>query len=415
MVRTIDGSTKNDSPLHPRPDRPLFLPRLSHGQQGLVSLLAARGVRSTVAPLYYLQHNPELSLLPYRQAMGTVLDPCTQLRQKPWAERAEAFRALPFGNDAEAYVPNTARLTDDGLRDLAITPIDVQRGRGATLMLTTFHLAGAIGTRGRDVELLLAEVGIEHFRNQHIAEPPPFATVDIPREIYATLAVNIADLRSPRAREALADAYLRLGADGLWVKIAGFHERASLIAIRNAGAFLGALREAGTPIVSCGPGQLHLGLLTDDISASIGLGESERFVVPSTWAKKGKKGGPKGRTRMTYHPKYHWSFRIGSEEANRAFGQAGCECGLHAPTKPPTGHVVAQHAAVLRAEQAAEALDGEREDRREWLLASSTVASWTAADADVIDKHTSVSRYQALFDGLDAGGDDAAIGEQSEL
>jgi hypothetical protein len=112
--------------------------------------------------------------------MGSVLDPCTQIRQKPWAERAEAFRSLQFGNDREPYDPDRAHLTEDQLRGLATTPIDAQRGRGGTIVLTTYHLAGPTGTRGRDVELLLAETGIKHFRQQRMAEPPPLAAIDVP-------------------------------------------------------------------------------------------------------------------------------------------------------------------------------------------------------------------------------------------
>src|SRR4051794_18131239 len=105
--------------VHPRADSARFLPRLSHGQQGLVGLLSERGVRTTVAPLYYMAHNPELSLLPSGQMMGTVLDPCTHIRQKPWEHRASGFRALSFGNEAEPYVPDHARLSDDELWTLA--------------------------------------------------------------------------------------------------------------------------------------------------------------------------------------------------------------------------------------------------------------------------------------------------------
>jgi hypothetical protein len=79
MMKTVDGASGDDLDLHPRADRAMFLPRLGYGQQGLVQLLVARGVRTTVAPLYYMGHNPELSLVPIRHRMGSVLDPCTQI------------------------------------------------------------------------------------------------------------------------------------------------------------------------------------------------------------------------------------------------------------------------------------------------------------------------------------------------
>jgi hypothetical protein len=118
-VEIVDGISGGDLGLHPRVDRALFLPRLGQGQQSLVPLLAERGVRTTVSPLYYAGHNPELSLMPSQNQMGSVLDPCTQIRQKRWAERGDAFRMHPFGNDPEAYDPDLARLTDGQLLALA--------------------------------------------------------------------------------------------------------------------------------------------------------------------------------------------------------------------------------------------------------------------------------------------------------
>src|SRR5688572_16291665 len=48
--------------LHPRADSARFIPRLGQSQQRLRPLLAARGVTIVAAPLYYMQHNPELAL-----------------------------------------------------------------------------------------------------------------------------------------------------------------------------------------------------------------------------------------------------------------------------------------------------------------------------------------------------------------
>lgn len=402
-------------PPHPEPGKGQFLPRLGYGQQGLVGLLEERGIRTTAVPLYFLRDNPELTLLPSGRQMGTALDPCTQLRQVAWAERPSAFRALSFGNDAEPYEPDTARLSDEQLLRLAIDPINEARGRGGTLLLTTFHRAGGVGTRGRDIELLLAELGIAHFLSEGMREPPAFATVNVAREIYVAVAVHTRDLASPSARAALADVYLALEPHGFWVKIEGFHERSSSEQIRNGASFLSALREGGKPVVSCGSGQLHLGLLADDFSVSIGLAENERFRVPAPWRKTNNEGEARGRTRMAYHSKFHRSFRVGTDDARKAFTAAPCDCELHVASVPPSGFKVAQHSAILRAEQAREAVEGAREDRREWVLASSTMATWAVADAELPpEKFSATASYEALFDGLDAGGDVAA-GEQANL
>ncbi len=118
--------------------------------------------------------------------------------------------------------------------------------------------------------------------------------------------------------------------------------------------------------------------------------------------------------RMAYNPGLQWSFRIGSEKARAAFVSAPCDCGYHKPEFAPTNIEVPRHAAATRARQAAEALAGEPEDRREWVLASSQMASWKAGDAEILQHHTATPRYQAVFDGLDAGGE-IAFGEQADL
>ncbi len=383
-----------------------------------MAILQERGVSTTAAPLHFLDHNPELSLLPSRREMGSMLDPYTQLRHKPWAERPRAFRESSFGNDPEPYDPESARLGDSEILALAIEPVDLARSRGGTILQSTYHLAGPLGTRGRHIELLLAELGVAHFRNEAMAEPPPFAAVPIRREIYVTIAVRASDLLSAKGRNALAEAYLEIPCDGFVVKIMDFHERVGRELIRAGGAFLGALREGGRPLVSSGAGQLHLALLADGISASIGIAEHERFIVPTTWSKTNKDGKPRGRTRMAYHPKFHRSFRVNSEDAKRAFALRTCTCGpeIHPQGQPPDGTQVHPHTAILRTAQASEALDGQRDERREWVLASSTMASWAFADAEISGTFTSLApKYEALFDGLDGGGDLAAPGEQTEI
>jgi hypothetical protein len=391
----------SDSPSpHPRPDRARFIPRLGRGQQALLPLLVAHGVRTVVAPLHYLRFSPQLSLLlPEQDGLGRVFDPCTHLRQLPWQDRGLHFRELPFGHDPEPYDPDRSRLSDQDLLALALGPLDAQRSRGATLMLSTFHLAGAVGTRGRDIELTLAGLAVRHFRGQRMDEPPPFATGASRRALYATVAVALDDLSSARSRRELADAYLELGADGIWVKIAGFNERASRTRIQAAGSFLGALREGAAPVVCCGPGQLYLALLAEGISASIGISEGERFLAPRPWRAKGR-GKPYGLTKVAYNATMHRSFQVGSPRADAVFAGAPCDCGEHEENRPPKGAQVARHAAVMRARQAGEALAGAREQRRERLLAAALRASRSAADASLPEAGAIHGHYRALFEGV---------------
>jgi hypothetical protein len=60
---------------------------------------------------------------------------------------------------------------------------------------------------------------------------------------------------------------------------------------------------------------------------------------------------------------------------------------------------VEAHAAVVRCAQAREALDGELEDRREWLLAAAAMATHIAHDAGV--DYVQPVVFEELFAGLD--------------
>lgn len=385
------------------------MPRMGYGQRALIPLLVEHGVRTVVVPLHYLHDSPQLSLLPRRDRLGRVFDPCTQMRQIPQNLRAPRFRALAFGDNPQPYDPERSRLSDQELVELALGPLDAQRSRGGTLLLSTFHVAGPVGTRGREVELALAGVAVKHFREQRVDEPPPYAANGVRRELYVTIAIESNALMSAGARRALADAYLALGADGIWVKIANFHERAGPASIRAGGAFLAALREGGVPVVCCGPGQLYLALLSDEVSASIGLSESERFAAPKALCRARERGRTAGRTRMAYNSTLQRSFRVGSQEAKRAFALAGCDCGEHPPHRSPDGSTVARHAAVVRAREAHRALIGTCAQRRERLLAASADASWRAAEGELPGAQNVLGGYRALFDGIaDAGAELAA-------
>jgi hypothetical protein len=193
----------SDLRCHPEPGRGQFLPRLGYRQQGLLGILSERGITTTVAPLHFLRDNPELSLVPEGRPSGVVLDPCCQLRLLPWADRPSAFRSLGYGNDPEPYDPEAARLTNKQILRLAVDPIAEARGRGGTLLLTAAHPAGGPGTRGRDLELLLAELGLRHFLAEGMREPPPFAALGIRREIYVSIAIHARDLANPGDRQGL--------------------------------------------------------------------------------------------------------------------------------------------------------------------------------------------------------------------
>lgn len=355
----------------------------------------------TAAPLYYTTPNPELALFTAGpDPLGLALDPCAHHRQLPPAARSGSFRKLSYGGSSTAFDPDRDPVSDQEFIELAVGATELQRSRGATLLLTCAHLVGAVGSRGRELDLRVARAAIAHFRSQRMDEPPMQAANPVRREIYATIAVPVSLLRDPGVGLALADAYLALDADGFWVKLEGFDERARPAEIRAGGAFLAALRDGGRPVIGDQPGQLHLSLLADGLSASIGMAEGERFRFPTDWKQQtNEHGGAQGRRRSAYHPKYLRAFRLGDGASRRAFANASCRCAQHPASEPPSGAKVEAHAAIVRCRQAHEALDGAREERREWLMASAAMATHTAHDAEVDPVAPIV--FRELFAGLD--------------
>jgi hypothetical protein len=385
-------SQDDRSTCHPSEAEPLFIPRLGYEQQRLLPILRDEGVRMTAAPLYYTTPNPELALFSATPSpTGLVLDLCAHHLQLPLARRSSSFRALPYGGSPSAFDPDRDPVSEREFVELAVGTTELQRNRGATLMLTCGHLVGPVGSRGRELDLRFARAAIAHFRAHRMDEPPLHAANPVRREIYATIAVPVSILR---------DRSVALAADGLWVKLEGFDERASRAEIRAGGAFLAELRDGGRPVVGDQCGQLHLGLLADGLSASIGMAEGERFRFPTDWRQQtGERGELRGRRRSAYHPKYLRAFRIGDESSRRAFAEASCACAHHATRQPPSGAEVEPHAAVVRCRQAHEALDGDLDDRREWLLATAAMATHAAHDAGVDSTLPVV--FEELFAGLD--------------
>jgi hypothetical protein len=381
-------------PFHPLPQRGSLIPRLGHGQQRLLPILREAGVTTTVSPLHFMGHNRELALFATATPpTGLALDPMTYLRQLPATKRGTAYRLQTFGG-AAAFDPDRDAIDLHGLLRLAEDPIDAQRGHGATLLMTSYHLCGAAGTRGRSLDLALAAAGIDHFQSERIDQPAEHAAIQVPRELFATVAIERGVVSSPNAVDGLASAYGALEVDGYWVKIEGFSEHGTARELHGGAALLGALSETGRSVVCSGAGALHLALLVSDIASSIGLGEAERFSMPDAAAPPPK--GP--RHRLAYHPAFIHSFQCAASPARRAFAAAPCRCGLHPENLPPAGHAVDEHCALVRTREAREAAAGSQEERREWLHATVALASHLGEDASI--DVPSRATFETVIDGI---------------
>jgi hypothetical protein len=401
-VEKVDGEP-TPLRLHPELERARFIPRLGFRQERLAPLLAREGITMTVSQLYFVQHNPELALFArHDPPLGLALDPATHLRQVPFAQRAASFKSLPFGRSKATFDPDRSKLSENQYADLVREPLELARSRGATLLLCAYHLSGAVGSRGRTLDLRIAEDAIGHFDQEGMAEPPEHAAVNVRREIYVPIALTTAILESPQESRRLVDAYVELEADGFWVKVADLSERSRSATVRAYGNFLALLRrEAERPVVADGCGHLHVGLLVNEISTSVGLAESERFAMP---VDRGDRDWSGGRSRTVYHERYLRSFQADHDGAARAFEGSPCLCGRHSINVPPTGPAIEEHGAIIRAREAAAALEGEVEERREWLLATAGLASDLAHDAGV--EWTKAVVFEALFGGFDHAGRD---------
>jgi hypothetical protein len=396
-VEKVEGDTP-ELRLHPELDRARFIPRLGFRQERLAPLLAAEGITMTVSPLYFVEHNPELVLFArHDPPLGLALDPATHLRQVPFERRATSFKRLPFGRARTTFDPDRSQLSEQQYADLVRVPLDVARGRGGTLLLCAYHLSGAVGSRGRTLDLRIAADAINHFQAEGMAEPPELAAVPVRREIYVPIALTTATLESPRERRRLVEAYVELSADGFWVKVEGLNEKSRRALVRSYGRFLALLRrEAGRPVVSDGSGQLHIGLLVNNISTSVGVGESERFRMP---LERPNNDWSAGRSHTVYHERFLRSFLCGHAGATNAFLGSPCLCGRHPRNEPPRGAAIDEHGAIVRAREASAALEGEIDERREWLLATAALAAELARDAGVMCTKDAV--FEALFGGLD--------------
>jgi hypothetical protein len=403
-VEKADGETP-ELRLHPELERALFIPRLGFRQERLAPLLAQEGITMTVSPLYYMEHNPELALFAQPDvALGLALDPATHLRQVPYDRRAASFKKLPFGDSRATFDPDRSALSEKLYADLVTQPLGLARGRGATLFLCAYHLSGGVGSRGRSLDLRIAEDAIQHFQDEGMAEPPELALVPVRREIYVPIALTTQTLESPRERRRLVEAYVKLAADGFWVKVDGLSEKSRGSLIAAYGAFLALLRrESQRPVVGDGCGHLHVGVLVNEISTSVGLAESERFAMPSD---RPRGDWSAGRTRTCYHERFLRSFLSDHVAASRAFATSPCLCGRHPCNDAPTGGAIDEHAAVVRAREAAAALEGDIEARREWVMATAALACELAHDAGV--EWTKSVVFEALFRGIDALDEEAA-------
>jgi hypothetical protein len=216
-------------------------------------------------------------------------------------------------------------------------------------------------------------------------EPHPLSGMTVRRELYATIALPVEEVRSPEARQALVASYGGLAVDGFDVALIGYHHEATPEDITAGTSFLTELAATDPrPVLSQCPGHLAHLLLSYGISCSIGIAGGERSRMEPIDA------GAQGPTaRSAYHPKLMRSYQLPTKKilgrtSKRVFGELGCDCGEHDQRVPPTNAELPRHTLRVRAGAFAEAIaEPDRNARLSVIHDSLIEATHIAAEIDV--------------------------------
>jgi hypothetical protein len=362
---------------HPVPGGCSFIPHLSFNQKRLLDLVEHSETATVGASLAHSVYGQDPPLFEPARPPGLMLDPETHLRSVELGQRPTHFRKLPYGGEVR-FDPDHDFLSDRQARALVVAVLDEQRRRGATLLLTPYHLCGGPATEGRKLDVLLAKASVRHFEQQRMAEPPKLAPRQAPRQLFAAIALPLSALRTDATVEELVELYRSVRAAGYWVRIADFNERAAPELVGRGARLLWQLQcVTQRPVVASGPGPLGLALVAGGLAAfSVGICSNERFAEPAESS--GRRGTP-----SVYHPAFMRAFDARGENARNAFRSVGCECGHHPPERPPRGREILLHTCAVRLDEMRELRSVAPARRPAHLLQRLGSASWHATDADV--------------------------------
>lgn len=172
-------------------------------------------ITNTIAiPLQHAAAEAPLVAHAHARELGVVHPGQAWLNQLAPPERGASFGALPYAS-AQAFDPDTARLSVAASRDYAETYLEAQLLAGATLVTTPAHVLAAEGGAAREQEVALAEATVTAWDERQGWRPPPDRPHDPPRALFATIAVRGRDVAAAAAD--LVDSYAELDVDGYWV------------------------------------------------------------------------------------------------------------------------------------------------------------------------------------------------------
>ena len=363
-------------------------------QGGLTHGLRSLGLQSFGRPLHYDDSAAHPSLFDVGDAGERILDPCTYLRQIPLEWRARSFRLAPYGNGPKLN-PSLGALPIEARQSLAETVIDLQRERGASIVLPPYHLVGGVRSSGRRLDLDLAARSVDHFFNEAMDEPPSNSGVATRRHIFAAVGLPYDSLRSADI-DQIAAAYGRLDVSGYWIRAAKFSDLGKTKWVEQTSALIGALKATGRPVVVAQPGRLQESLLACEVSCAIGILGYERFAPPNSKPSTG------GGRRLAYHGASARTFVPTKSPAARAFRAAPCFCGAHPANEAPTGDSLVLHTSVVRLQEVRSALTGPFVHRRDQAIEHLTSARSLIAQYD-LGVSASPNKALAVFRGLDYG------------
>jgi hypothetical protein len=197
----------------------------------------------------------------------------------------------------------------------------------------------------RERELALAHAAVDAWHQRQGWRPPPGRPDELPRELYATIAVRGAHLAEAAAE--LVVAYADLVVDGYWIVVVNGGSSARQLSGLTRLA-LGLQAEAERPVTVSGVTGPHAALLASGVAAACAGPDGVRPTFPPVPGEHGV---------SLYHSAILGPVPEGEAAVrNRLFALQPCTCGHHIPHRPPTSvHDTVAHNLVCLEREAQDA------------------------------------------------------------
>jgi hypothetical protein len=281
-------------------------------------------------------------------ALGLLLEPEVYLLQLPKEVRADFERETDLlleARDGE-HLDLERKRTPGELAEFSHHILDLEVRGLATALLAPAPLLRDGNATALDNALALLEVSADYFAAEGLETPADADLPFRPRQLLASLTLDVRLLREPTFLRRVLDAYVEppQGAYGFVVQVANLSSRPVLADVRSLSEVLYNLQHrSGLPVIVARVGNLGLGYLAGGLAGySLGNGVSELLTFPplvySKNSRDQKDGKKRGFSLVAFHgPLLRNLQTIGRYDTAglRAFHRLPCPCGRHEFGKAP--------------------------------------------------------------------------------